>query len=187
MKKFLKIVVSVFALSFMFVGCGGNNEPAPYVDPEFQGAPKWVMVPFVQGAIAEMGSAPKNAGNDRGFQREEAMANARDNLARQISTKVKNMFKSFKSSTSAAGGTFDKTTETVSKQIAKQTLNGTRQKDMWISRSGTMYVLMIIDAKSVSALMEEASKSAYGNDEAAYQRFMAAKAQGELDKELAEK
>jgi hypothetical protein len=183
MKKMFKMFASILAVSFIMVGCG-DPKPTSYVDPEFEGAPKWVMVPYVEGMIAEVGSAKPNAGNDFGFQREEAMANARDNLAKQLSLKVKNMFKSYKSATTAGGGTFDKTTESVSKQIAKQTLNGSRQKDMWRSKSGTLYVLVVLDTKSVSKLMGDAAKSAYQNDQAAYQKFMAAKAQGELDKEL---
>lgn len=183
MKSLIKSVFGAVALAMVLGGCFGG--PDTYVDPEFDGAPKWVQVPFVEGTISEVGSAKKNAGNDMGFQREEAMANARDNMARQISTKVKNMFKSYKGTTTAAGGTFDKTTESVSKQITQQTLAGTRQKDMWRSKTGTLYVLMVLDTKSVSALMADAAKSAYKNDQAAYQRFIAAKAQGELDAELA--
>lgn len=184
MLKTIKILAATFAVSLLLVGCG-SKEPKTYTDPEFDGAPKWVMVPFVEGAISEVGSAKKNAGNDFGFQREEAMANARDNLARQISTKVKNMFKSYKTTTTAADGTFDKTTEAVSKQITNQTLAGSRQKDMWRSKSGTLYVLVVLDTKSVSTLMGDSAKSAYKNDQAAYQRFLAAQAQGELDAELA--
>lgn len=185
MRSIVKAALAAVTLAFVLAGCFGSSEPKTYVDPEFEGAPKWVQVPFVADAISEVGSAKKNAGNDMGFQREEAMASARDNIARQISTKVKNMFKSFKSSTTAGDGTFDKTVESVSKQITQQTLVGSRVKDMWRSKTGTLYVLMVLDSKSVSALMADSAKSAYKNDQAAYQRFMAAKAQGELDAELA--
>jgi len=184
MKKF-RYIAGLLALTFILGGCGQEPvKPKTYVNPEFEGAPKWVQVPKVKGKIVEMGSAPKNAMNNFGFQRELAMSNARNNLAKRLNVKVKSMFKTFSSQTSANGGTFDMTAESVSKQITKQSLSGTYQEDAWTSRSGTLYVLMAIDTKAVEDLMEKSAKSAYKNDQAAYQRFMAAKAQGELDKAL---
>jgi hypothetical protein len=97
------------------------------------------------------------------------------------------MFKTYSSQTSANGGTFDMTAESVAKQITKQSLSGTKQESFWRSKSGTLYVLVSIDPKSVESLMEKSAKSAYGNDVAAYQKFQAAKAQGELTKELTSK
>jgi len=180
----MKYLLGASALALVLGGCG--KEPV-YVSPELQGAPAWVQMPQVKGKIAEMGSAPKNAMNDFGFQRELAMANARTNLAKRLNVKVKSMFKTYTSQTSANGGTFDTTAESVSKQITKQSLKGTSQAAAWTSKSGTLYVLMTIDPKSVSDLMEKNAKTAYGSDVAAYQKFEAAKAQGELDKALTQK
>ncbi|MCK5295108.1 MAG: LPP20 family lipoprotein [Arcobacteraceae bacterium] len=181
--KRLKYIISAFALSLILSGCG-QSQPEVYVNPEFVGAPSWVQVPTSVGKIAEMGSAPKNSMNNFGFQRELAMSNARTNLAKKLNIKVKSMFKTFSSQTSANNGTFDMTAESVSKQITKQSLSGTSQEAAWTSRSGTLYVLMTIDTKTISDLMEKNAKSSYKNDEAAYQKFQAAKAQGELDKAL---
>lgn len=185
-----KILLSTAVIGALFMsGCGKNEpqkeEPQVYVDPELQGAPAWVLMPFVEGTICETGSAKRNAGNDISFQRNEAMADARDNLAKQISTKVANMFKSFKAATgSGKDSTFDKSTESVSKQIASETLKGTVVKGTWISKTGTLYVLMAVDVKSVEKSMEDSVKTSFGNDQALYQKFLASKAQGELDAEL---
>ncbi|PKN15425.1 MAG: hypothetical protein CVU67_01015 [Deltaproteobacteria bacterium HGW-Deltaproteobacteria-24] len=188
-KVLLNSAAALFAVSILFTGCSNKEESIQadmtYVDPEFQGAPKWVMVPQVSGFVAEVGSAPKNAADDKSFQRAEAMANARDNLARQISINVDNMFKTFKAATgSDADATFDRSSETVSKQIASQTLNNTVVKDTWISKNGNLYVLMAIDTNSVIATTEEAIKTSFKNDKALYQKFLAAKAQEELAQEL---
>lgn len=188
MKKILLGATVIGAL--LLTGCGKNEpkkeEPQVYTDPELVGAPSWVLMPMVEGSIAEVGSAKKNAGNDLSFQRQEAMADARDNLARQISTKVANMFKSFKAATgSNADATFDKSTESVSKQIASETLKGTVVKGTWVSKTGTLYILMAVDTKAVSAQMEESVKTSFQNEQALYQKFLASKAQGELDAELA--
>lgn len=186
MMKKVKYTLGTLVVAIGLIGCG-SKEAKVYVNPEFEGAPKWVQIPQVEGKIAEMGSAPANKMNNYGFQRELAMANARNNLAKRLNTKVKSMFKTYASQTSANSGTFDMTAESVSKQITKQSLSGTSQKDSWTSKSGTLYVLVTIDPGSVSDLMEQNAKTSYGNDTAAYQRFLAAKAQGELDKALTSK
>ena len=189
-KTIINTLGALSMASLIFTGCGSSSSLSTptvktYVNPELVGAPKWVMMPFVEGTIAEVGSAPVNAGNDFSFQREEAMADARDNLAKQIATKVSNMFKSYKSSTgSGSNATFDKSSEKVSKQFASETLSGTVVKDTWISSSGTFYILMAIDTQSVSKMMEESVKTSFKNDGAMYQKFLASKAQGELDREL---
>jgi len=186
-KLILKSLLVASMSSVVFTGCWWNDTTVgeAYVDTELQGAPKWVLVPQVKGFVAELGSASKNAGNDFSFQREEAMADARDNIARQISVKVNNMFKAFKSVTgSGADSTFDKSSEKVSKQIASQTLSGTKVQDTWMSKSGTLYILMVIDTKSVVDIVEKNIKTSFKNDKAMYQKFLASKAQGELDQEL---
>lgn len=182
-----KILLVIAFVGNLFVGCAGTNPnvSSSNTNHELKDAPKWVMNPFVKGYITELGSASKNAGNDFSFQREEAMANARDNLAKQISTKTSNMFKSFKAATgSGTSATFDKSSETVSKQIASQTLSGSRVQDTWISNSGTLYILMVLDTKAVENMMEESVKTSFKNDKALYQKFFASKAQGELTSEL---
>ncbi len=179
--KKVKFAFGSLAIAIGLVGCG---QPEIYVNPEYDGAPKWVQVPNVEGKIAELGSAPKNNMNNVGFQRELAMANGRNNLAKRLEINVKSMFKSYASQTSANGGTMDMTAESVSKQITKQSLSGTSQYDAWTSKSGTLYVLMVLDTASVAKLVEENAKTSFASDEAAYQRVLAAKAQGELTKEL---
>jgi len=196
MKKLLITgLIPVLAGSLLLVGCSSKEEiqvsnktektSDMYVNPELKGSPKWVRIPYVKDSISDIGSAPQNAGNDFAFQREEAIADARDNLAKQISVKVNNMFKSYKAVTgSGASSTFDKSSEKVSKQIASQTLNNTILKDTWISTSGTFYVLMAVDTTQVSTKIEESIRTSFKDDKAMYQKFLASKAQGELASEL---
>lgn len=188
----LKTVLKTSALGILSIalltGCSNKDpkpkEPAVYVDPELQGAPQWVVNPFIAGKVVDIGNAKPNAGNDFSFQREEAIADARNNLARQISIKVSNMIKTFKGATNT---TFDKSVETVSKQVASETLVGSKMTKMWRSRSGTMYVLVELNPKSVEKKMDETIKTSFKNDEALYQKFLMSKAQGELERELEKK
>ena len=182
-KKLSVFTVTLLSLLF-FVSCSstpGVENPKG----ELSNAPKWVLMPFVEGSMSDIGSAPANAGSDVSFQRNQAMADARDNLARQMGVKVGNMIKSFKASTGAKGdATFDQSSEQVSKQIASQTLIGSKIKDMWISDSGTMYVLVVLDTEAVIAQMDKNIKTSMGNEKAMYQKFLAKKGQDELAKEL---
>ena len=188
MKKIiLKSLLVISLISVMFTGCSNKKEmiSKEYNDLELKDAPQWVLMPEVKGYIAEVGSAALNEAKDISFQREEAMAGARANMVKQIEIKVDTMFKSFKAATgSGKDSTFDKSSESVSKQLATRTLNGSIVKETWISRSGTMYVLMIVDTKSVSSQMETSIKTSFKNDKALYQKFLASKAQGELEQEL---
>ncbi len=185
----LKIISKTAALSLIaatiFTGCGSTQpkeaDQATYIDAEFDGAPQWVLSPFVEGAVADMGSAKRNAGNDFSFQREEAIADGRNNLTRQLSIKVSNMIKTFKSSTSE---TYDKSIDSVSKQIASKTLLGSKATKMWRSKTGTLYVLVVLNADLVKDQMDQTIKTSFKNDKAMYQKFLSSKAQGELDKEL---
>jgi hypothetical protein len=187
----IKIVVNSFLiLGISVIGITGCSSAEPKVsvvneNSELYNAPRWVMQPEVEGYVAAVGSASQNAGNDFGYQREEAMADARSNLAKQIALKVDAMFKTYKAATgSGKDATFDKSSSSVSKQIASQTIIGSRIKDTWISKSGSMYVLMVVDTENVANMMEHAVKTSFKNNKAMYQQFLASKAQGELDKEL---
>lgn len=185
----LKIISKTAAITLIaatiFTGCSNKQaekvEKATYIDAEFDGAPQWVLSPLVEGSIANMGSAKRNAGNDFSFQREEAVADGRNNLTRQLSIKVSNMIKTFKTSTSE---TYDKSIESVSKQVASKTLLGSKATKMWRSKTGTLYVLVVLNSEIVKDQMEQAIKTSFKNDKAMYQKFLASKAQGELDKEL---
>jgi hypothetical protein len=191
-KSLLKLLASGVVVSAVLTGCNqaGLNAPTSsgdiYVDPEFQGAPDWVMnTPFINGKLTAVGSAPRNAGNDMQFQKELAIGSGRDNLARQISISVKNMLKRFASSTGTGkDGTYDNSSETVSKQIASETITNSRAIKSWISKTGTYYVLVVKDTSSVVDTMDKKVKTSYKNDKAMYQRFLHAKAQGELEQEL---
>jgi hypothetical protein len=116
------------------------------------------------------------------MQRSEAMADARDELASQISVKVSNLFKSYKGTTgSGTDATFDAASSKVSKQLASETLAGSKSVDSWTHpKTGELYLLN----EPVKKGMDEAIKTSMGNDKALYQQFLAQKANGELDAEL---
>lgn len=191
-KIVLKTLSTVALASFLLVGCSSKEPVAKADEPDFRCkqdgelAPKWTCNPYVDGGISAVGIAKRNAGNDKSMQRSEAMADGRDALASQIQTKVSNLFKSYKGTTgTGSAATFDASSSKVSKQIASQTLNGSRSADAWTHPStGELYLLVTVSTTGVKAGMDKAIKTSFKKDDAMYQKFLAAKAQGDLDKEL---
>jgi hypothetical protein len=192
MKKIILQTLSVVAVaSIIFTGCSSKKD-IKKVEPTFACkqdgvlAPKWTCNPYAKDSIAAVGIAKMNAGKDKSMQRSEAMADGRDSLTSQISTKVSNLFKSYKATTgSGEASTFDKSTSKVSKQLASQTLNGTKSIDSWTNpKTNELYLLVTVSNTSVSGAMDKAIKTSYKNDNAMYQEFKASLANGELNKEL---
>lgn len=150
-------------------------------------APEFTCDQVSSGTITALGIAKMNAGNDKSFQRTEAMSAARDSLARQIEVKVSNLFKQYKGTTGTGDtSTFDKTTSDVSKQLASQTLVGSKQ----VGRSWRhpitkeLFILVGVKTAHVKIQMDSTVKTSFKNDLAMYQKFLAQQASGELDREL---
>ena len=105
-------------------------------------------------------------------------------MARQIQVKVATMVKNFTQQTGVGDAqTVDKVVSSVSKQVTQQELVGVQRKDMWISPSGELWVLMSMSDQSVSAV-KNTVKSSFNNDNALHQQLQAKQAQDELDKEI---
>jgi len=185
MKKLL--VTALAASTIMFIGCGGNQPQKPnFEECNIDGGPTpaWACNPNIEGGIAALGIGEPNAANDYSMQLEEATADGRDKLARRISVKVKNMFKKFKATTGyGKDATFDRATESVSKQIAYQTLNGSKVIKVWKSpRTGKLYVLVALP--NAAEKIKEATKTSLKNNKALWQKFLAERADKKLDEEI---
>ena len=179
-KSFLIGIVSIALL----VGCS-SKKPQPIEEKcviDGSKAPTWVCNggSDLKGGVFAVGSAEKSPLGFN-FQREEAMAAARDALAREIEVKVKNMFKTYLSSTGVKENqTAERVVTNVSKQISKQVLRNSKLLKTWISKNGTMYVLVGIDKNS----LKNNIKTTFKNDEALWQEFKAKKAQEELEYQI---
>lgn len=186
MNKTLGSIALAAVVALGFNACGGAQPANNFDQCIEQGvqAPQWVCIPEVAGGVAATGSAAKSPAGT-GFQRQEAMANARDALARQIAVKVKNMFKNFTQQTGVGDDvTVEKMASNVSKQVANQTLSGTAMKGRWIAPDGSMYVLVVLDPTAAVAATKNSVKTSLRNEKALWQQFQAKKAQAELDAEI---
>ena len=185
-----KKILFFISSSLIFIGCSHKEAPKPNTAPSITGeciiqdksAPKWVCTGGnVEGYITAVGSA-KNTPLGFSYQRSEAMAIARDEIAKQINVKVKNMFKNYMASTGAKIDSADKVTEYVSKQLSKATLIGSKQLNIWIAPDKTLFVLVGVPIKATK--IKELIKSSLQNKKALWQQFQAEKAQKELDREI---
>jgi len=184
MKKIL--VSATLALGLMGIMTGCNNQPQNLEACVIDGkqAPSWVCDggAMMEGGLFAVGSAEMSP-LGRSFQRTEATAAARDSLARQIKVKVKNMFKQFQAATGIGDEqTAEKATQNVSKQVAQATLSGSKAMKVWLAPKGTMYVLVgMPDPKAVQQEVKKAVKTSLHNEKALWQKFLAQKADKELD------
>lgn len=182
-------VLAISVSTAVILGISGCSSKTPIaqspkdIQNELSNAPKWVLTQDTEKGISSSGSAKiGNAGMQ--FAITEAEANARDMMARQIQVKVATMVKNFTQQTGVGDGqTVDKVVSSVSKQVTQQELVGVQRKDMWISPSGELWVLMSMSDQSVSAV-KNAVKSSFNNDNALHQQLQAKQAQDELDKEV---
>ena len=186
MKKLL--FSSAIIATMLFTGCANSNNPsvpkAPSCQIEGANAYDWVCNggSNMEGGVFAVGSAQKSP-LGIGFQRQEAMAAARDALSRQMSVKVKNMFKTYMSSTGTGDAqTAERVATNVSKQLSKEVLQGSKLLNTWISPKGTMYVL--VGMKNIKQAVKQAAKTTLHNDQALWQEFKAKKAQENLDAEI---
>jgi len=191
MNKTLSSIALATVAAFTFAACGGKEAPAPTTNWDkctIEGgteAPPWVCMPDIGGGISALGIAQKSPAGP-GFQRQEAMANGRDALARQIAVKVKSMFKNFTQQTGVGSdAVVDKLSANVSKQISNQMLSGSKQAKYWVdAKTGDMYLLVVLDPNAAVAATKKTVKSSLRNEKALWQQFQAKKANAELDAEI---
>ena len=140
-----KILGLIGAGIIIFSGCASKNEVQKPQMCQIDGAnaPSWICNGGdVKGMITGIGSAkPTPLGFS--FQRTEAIAAARDNIAREISIKVKNVFKRFEESNGVGKNTLnERVVQNVSKQLSNEVLRNSKLLKLWKSPNGTLYVLV---------------------------------------------
>ncbi len=161
-------ILHIVILSFLvlIVGCSSKNElgegASSIEDSALEAnnltnAPSWVLNGGGNG-LSSIGSAEITKAGLQ-FARNEALAMARDELARIISVKVEGVVNNAISQSignNAYDSNVEKYGEQITRQIVSQTMVGTKQKDTWITPDGKqIYILVELD----SSLAEKARQS----------------------------
>jgi len=187
MLKRLSLLLFVLAVGGLLVtGCGKkvkkiDNE---VLEEEFKHAPDWVLGNYAKGSISAVGSAIIGKSGMQ-FAKTEALALGRNELARQTSIKVKALVNNFVQQTGLGDEQLvDRFSKQMTKQITNVTLSGSRQKDMWISPSKELYVLVVMDPAAVKDTVKKELTTSYKNDQARWQEFKAKNGEAELDREI---
>jgi hypothetical protein len=182
----LKVVLSLILCWILAAGC---SQTAKKIDnealrDEFENAPEWVLTGHLKESTSAVGSARIGKGGLQ-FARTEALAKARDELARQVSVKVETLVNNFAQQTGIGNDQMlDAFSKQVSRQITDETLAGSRQQDIWISPSADLYVLVVMDEEQIKSAVKREMISSYQQDEARWQEFKARNGAEELDREL---
>ncbi len=195
-----KIVVTSSLAALMaltFTGCSGD-EPKPVEKPvaisectiDKADAPIWAcgIVNGYDDLYTATGTANMSKAG-AGFSRKNAMADGRSNLSHQIEVEVKAKIEQYAGTTGIdASETVDAATTQVSKQVAKVTLNGSKQLAYWQHpENNDIYVLMGVTQDSVNNAATQTVRSSLGNQNALWQKFQAENALKGLEEDTKEK
>ena len=194
--QILKNIGTVMALSAVVIltGCSSKTLDEKKVATQVveecvisgEIAPSWACgTSTTEGSFTSVGSANKSK-LGHGYTNREALANARSSLAQQIETEVKDKVESFMRSTGVQEAEVaDKVTSQVSKQVAKVTLQGSKQVKYWENpKDNSIYVLVAIDQNTINQKAKDSVRSSFKNDNALWQQFQSKQALKNLEKEF---
>ncbi len=182
------LILTLVCLTLMLAltGCGKQVKKIDNdrLEEEYQHAPDWVLAEYRGDIISAVGSACIGKGGIQ-FARTEALANARSELARQVSVKVRGLVNTFAQQTGIGDDqTLDAFSKQVSKLVTDESLSGSREKEMWLSPSEDVYVLAVLEKTEVKESVRRQVISGYRQDSARWQEFKAKNANQELDAEI---
>lgn len=193
-KKIMTVMALVVMASAVFVSCGSTpkataaGEPVVTVKPiiGMEGVPQpaWVnKTPKSETLFYAIGYGSKST---KAISKTVAGQDARDQIARWVGTSVKNALTNY---TNEAGSGKDVQTltyfESISKQVADQTLVGVEDDEVWVDDKGAVYVLSSFPKANVGKGFEETVAKFARSDAAAFSDFKAKEALSFLDKETA--
>jgi hypothetical protein len=191
-KKSTMMLMILAIVATLFVSCG--SEPAakvdetpvakPVIGKEGVPQPAWVnKVPKSAETYYAIGYSMKSS---KQLSITFAEQDARDQVARWVGTNVKTALTNYVSE-SGEGKNIQVLSfaESISKQVADQTVVGVERDDLWVDAEGGVYVMCSFPKANVGKSFEEVSGSFVRNEAAAFAEFKAKEALSFLDKETA--
>jgi hypothetical protein len=159
----LRATLTIAALAALTSFACASDPPPPAIAEdspmagEFAGAPDWVT----RGCSAFWGDDRPSkvcgvgqayGSRNIGILKTAAQGRGRTEIARSLDLKVKAMLKDYQATTTGgeefgSAAADDQHIVDVSKQLTEIDLVGVEQQDMWVSNTGTVWVLMVYDAE----------------------------------------
>jgi len=195
MNKILLSSSLLLLVGLGFTACSGDPEPEKLETIkecviDLEEAPVWAcgIVSGHNDMYTSTGSA-KMSKAGAGFSRKNAMADGRSNLAHQVQVEIKAKITQFAATTGiGASETVDSAITQVSKQVAKVTLNGSKQLAYWQHpKNSDIYVLMGVSKEGVNNTANQVVHSSLGNQNALWQKFQAENALKGLEEDTKDK
>ena len=189
----MKLRTLLIAGTATLLAACSSNEPLPqpvascvFADGSNQPAPEWVCGAPVEGIdLSAVGYADKS-GAGANFMKQMAATAARVELAQTMQVEVQNMIKQYSETTGAGDSeTVDQVNTSVTKQITKETLIGSRIFRQMPTPTGGIVVLVGLAPEIVGKIAEQSINTSMKNERALWQKFQAGKAQDELAAEIA--
>lgn len=186
-------LIAVCVASAALAACGGNTQtqaPASCTYPapdQAVAAPEWICAPAISAGVemAAVGFADRS-GAGASFMKNQAILDARTQLAAEMKTYVAQLVKNYTATTGKGDQeTVDAAASSVAKQVTSADLAGSRLFRQINTPSGGMAVLVGMDPETVGKVAEKALTTSMNNQRALWQQFQADKAQEELAKEIA--
>lgn len=177
-------MIGISLLVLGLAGCGNKRIDNEAMEEEFENAPEWVLTGHKDTLFSAVGSA-KIGKSGMQFAKNAALANARNELASRLSVKVHSLVNNFTRQTGIGDAQMvDRLGKQVVKQVTRETLNGSRQEDVWISPSSDLYVLVVMDTDAVKQSVRNQVISSFRDEEAQWQEFQAKESEKDLDREI---
>jgi hypothetical protein len=166
--KFRCYLICMFLLlaGLLLPGCGGKSklETDPgFVSEELEDAPDWVLEGKGGDDKKIYGLGSFAGSRDVGLARDTALMRARNDIVLRIQADVKSLLESYQANTTGGSRYGDAANdeqhiENMVAQVGKMEISGAGMEQMWISKTGKMWVLASVDleefAKQVDAMSQ---------------------------------
>jgi hypothetical protein len=179
MKRIVLILFSLITLAALFSSCATLPSPAPVAEEpvyrpiigaEGQPQPEWVnTIPRAADFHYQTGYA-RLSNKANSIQR--ANADAKEKISQWISTTVQSVIVNYTSDFGSGDNRQSiEAFESISRQIANNSLVGVSQEELWVDQDGGVWVLVSFPIENTLKAFEAAEESFKSNEAAAYAEF----------------
>ena len=172
----MKKITAITFIGLFLIGCAGSSPDEIRIDRG--DVPEWARGKTAEDAYYGVGMAKKKTPS---LSKRTAANRARTEISEIVKVSIASMFKDFMQE-SGIGETAQalEFTESVTKLVTSNTLQGSVPEDTYFAKDGTVWVLVSYSLDGVRENSLTAAKSA-AREEALYNEFKASQAFKELD------
>lgn len=182
MTKMFLLAITFLTIIASFIGCGSSSQTAAPPPPE---APEWVTKP-PRAVDAIYGIGMANVGSNAVLARQKAEDAARQEIAKVIDTRVKNMMDRFMQEhqdlVNVESSTSVEFTRSVSRSVSQASLTGAQIEEVWQDVSNKIIYAKAIVTKT--DIVQQVKSNAAAQKQAAFLEKKTDEALKTLDKAL---